>query len=137
MEKFLSIPLAKGGHKLISATGIYMVENSADESCVYVMYKDSNSIAKIYYIVEEAEDLTEEERKALEEQQDNPVSPGKADGILMAVAIENAIIHALQYSQGQVITTIHELPFLVDYVISYYVERLSDIPAKEGDFVKA
>lgn len=120
MEKFLSIPIAKGGHKLISATGIYMVEDNADESCVYVMYKDSNSIAKIYYAVEQVEVVGDPEVKAGEE--------GvlvRAAGVSMAESIENAIIHALQYSQGQVITTIHELPLPVDYVTSAYAEKLS------------
>ena len=135
MEKFLSIPLAKGGHKLISATGIYMVENNADERCVYVMYKDSNSIAKIYYIVEEAQAL-EEGVKALEEGV-KAVASGEVDGNIMAESIENAIIHSLQYSQGQVITTIHEFPLPVDYVISYYAEKLSQSSVKGDIAIKA
>jgi hypothetical protein len=55
MEKFLSIPLSHGGHKLISANGICTIEDNQDESCVYVMYKDVESIVKIYYMQQATE----------------------------------------------------------------------------------
>lgn len=110
MEKFLSIPVSGGGHKLISATDVYVVEDNIVESCIYVMYKGFDSIVKIYYIIEGDVAIAEE---------------GKTS--LMAEAVENAIVHALQYSQGQVITTIHELPLPVDYVTSVYTESLNQI----------
>lgn len=125
MEKFLSIPLSGGGHQLISATGIYIVEDNSIESCVYVMYKESNAMVKIYYITEASEFTLAGD--VPEETVSRDLSLAIDAAVSMSEAIEDAIIHALQNSQGQVITTIHELPLPVDYVTSAYAERLNQI----------
>jgi hypothetical protein len=126
MEKFLSIPIAMGGHKLISANDICTIEDNQDESCVYVMYKNAQSIVKIYYMQQATEAIPGDEVKNL----DSVAEPGKAfDGdkeyvLTISEAIENAVIDALQKNPNQVVHTIHELPLEIFEVVSYQFEQI-------------
>ena len=132
MEKFLSIPLSHGGHKLISANGICTIEDNQDESCVYVMYKDAQSIVKIYYMQQATEAIPGDREPAalaedaqLSTRDEANVDYGvEGDILTISEAIENAVVDALQKNPNQVVHTIHELPFEIDEVVSYQFEQI-------------